>query len=79
MQQKILDIVKDTSHYVTFLDSFSLTGMHGAHLVLVLPVRGPSLHPYLRSVGIKTRMRAAKQLLLALKSLHDADFVYCGE
>ncbi|EFY84853.1 kinase domain-containing protein [Metarhizium acridum CQMa 102] len=77
MQREILHRVKDTSRYLTFLDTFSVPGMNGTHLVMVFPVRGPSLHNYMRDLEVKTRMIAAKQLLLALESLHDAGIVHC--
>ncbi|KIE00738.1 kinase domain-containing protein, partial [Metarhizium majus ARSEF 297] len=76
-QREILRTVKDISRYLTFLDTFSLSGANGTHLVMVFPVRGPSLHYCLRELDVKTRMKAAKQLLLALKSLHEADLVHC--
>ncbi|GAB0139150.1 hypothetical protein EsDP_00007363 [Epichloe bromicola] len=76
-QKEILRTVKDTSHHLTFLDTFSLSGVNGTHLVMVFPVRGPSLHDCSRELDAKTRMNAAKQLLVALKSLHDANIVHC--
>lgn len=78
-QKEILRTVKDISHHLTFLDTFSLSGVNGTHRVMVFPVCGPSLHGCLRELDAKTRMNAAKQLLVALKSLHDANIVHCGE
>lgn len=79
----ILDTVKDTSRLLTFQDNFTLAGANGTtHLVMVYPVRGPSMTMQIymdEKISMKKRMAAAKQLLLALKSLHDADIVHCGK
>lgn len=78
-QKEIIRSVKDKSRILTFLDTFSLSGVKGTHRVMVFPLRGPSLGYGLAKVDFKTRMNAAKQLLLALKSLHDADIVVRGK
>ncbi len=79
IQKEILRTVKDTSHCLTYLDAFPLIGANGTYYVMVFPVRGPNIRDCLQELPRKTRMRAAKQLLVALKSLHDADIVHCGE
>ncbi|OAQ60296.1 kinase domain-containing protein [Pochonia chlamydosporia 170] len=76
-QKEILRTVQDVSRHLTFLDTFSLVDVNGTHLVMVFPVRGPSLHGFLRGLKVKTRMKASKQLLSALESLHDAGIVHC--
>lgn len=78
-QKEIIRTVQDVSRHLTFLDTFSLVGVNGTHLVMVFPVRGSSLHGFLRGLEVKTRMKAPKQLLSALESLHDAGIVHCGE
>lgn len=79
MNQEILDKVSDPSRLVTLQNTFSLQGPKATHLVMVLPVRGPSLSLCRWTVPLNTRMAAARPLLLAIKSLHDADIIHCGE
>ncbi|KAJ5885081.1 kinase domain-containing protein, partial [Penicillium taxi] len=76
IQKEILLTVEDLSHHSTFLDTFTLKGLRVTHLVIVSPVRGPNPY-YYSSMPMKTRMSAAKQLLMAIKSLHDTDIVLC--
>ena len=76
----ILRAVQDTSRLVTYQAAFYLPGVGGTdHMVLVYPLRGPSLQATLYHISPVLRMSAAKHLLLALKSLYDAGFVYQGE
>ncbi|KAM0664326.1 hypothetical protein ACQRIU_006909 [Beauveria bassiana] len=75
MQREIRDTVKDPSRLVTFLDTFPLAGVKGTHQVMVMPVRGPSLSQYWTDIPWKTRVTAAKDLLLAVKSIHDANII----
>jgi serine/threonine protein kinase len=44
----------------------------------VFPLRGPSLHSCFASMSMANRMSAAKQVLQALKCLHDANIVHRG-
>lgn len=79
MQNEILQTVRDTSNLVTHQGSFLLPG-HGSnhHRVLVLPLLSPSLGYRAIQLPVATRISAAKQLLVALKSLHDAGLVHRG-
>lgn len=80
VQLRILEAVQDPSRLVTYQETFSLPGVKGTrHMVLVYPLRGPSLRATLYRIPPVLRMAAAKHLLLALKSLHDAGFVHKGE
>lgn len=79
MQQEILRSVADTSHLLTLIDTFSLPSPKGSHTVLVFPVRGPNLRYDFSPLPVRDRMRAAKQLLQALKSLHEADIIVRGK
>lgn len=79
MQQEIARSVRDRSHILTLLDAFHLTGPKGLHTVNVFPPRGPSLKYEVEDVPMKERMKAAKQLLLAIKALHDADIIVRGK
>jgi hypothetical protein len=72
--------VQDPSHLVTYLATFLLPGNECVHRVLVLPLRGPSMDFYYRDrIPFASRMSAAKQLLMALESLHKAGIVHRGE
>lgn len=84
IQDEILRKVQDTSRLVTYLTTFLLSrdGNEGQHRVLVYPLVGPCLDPTmlrLRKMPMATLMSAAKQLLLALESLHKAGIVHRGE
>lgn len=71
--------VQDPSHLVTYLATFLLPGNESGHRVLVLPLRGPSMDFYYRDrIPLASRMSAAKQLLMALESLHKAGIVHRG-
>jgi serine/threonine protein kinase len=80
MQNGILRTVCDTSHLVTHEDSFLLAG-HGSnhHRVLVLPLLSPNLGYRAIQLPVATRVSAAKQLLVALKGLHDVGLVHRGQ
>ncbi|KAF1954238.1 kinase-like protein [Byssothecium circinans] len=56
--------------------SFSISCSDSRHTVLVFPLRGPSLKSSFASMSMAHRMSAAKQVLQALKCLHDADIVH---
>ncbi|KAF8850460.1 kinase domain-containing protein [Acephala macrosclerotiorum] len=77
MQNEIIRTVRDTSHLVTLQGSFLLPG-HGGnyHRVLVLPLLIPSLGFRVKKLPVATRVSAAKQLLVALKGLHDVGLVH---
>ncbi|KAK2591571.1 hypothetical protein QQS21_010741 [Conoideocrella luteorostrata] len=77
IQRQIYNAVQDSSKLVLFQSVFFLPGSSGyEHMVLVYPVRGPNLRDTLYKTPAALRMAAAKHLLLALKSLHDAGFVH---
>lgn len=78
MQNKIIRTVQDNSRLLTYKDTFLVRGYHGYHRVMVFPVRGPSLGCCLRKMSLAASMSAAKQLLIALKGLHDAGIVHRG-
>lgn len=70
--------VKDSSKLLLSHDSFSVSCSDRRHTVLVFPLRGPSLNSSFASMSMARRMSAAKQVLQALKCLHDADIVHRG-
>ncbi|KAL2830888.1 kinase-like domain-containing protein [Aspergillus cavernicola] len=77
IQDQIIQNVQDTSHIVTYLDTFLLPGNNSHHTVLVYPLMGPCLDLYkLKDKSMTTRMSAARQLLEALESLHKAGIVH---
>ncbi|WEW59585.1 hypothetical protein PRK78_005059 [Emydomyces testavorans] len=78
MQREILKSVKDTSHLITYLNTFILHGNGKDHRVLVYPLHGPHLSMYttLKRKSMTTRMSAARQLLQALESLHNSGIVH---
>ncbi|TVY85935.1 Serine/threonine-protein kinase [Lachnellula willkommii] len=83
MQNEIIQNVRDISHLVTHQGSFLLSGQRKLgqeggyyHRVLVLPLLCPSLDYRGRELPVATRMSAAKQLLVALKGLHDIGLVH---
>ncbi|WEW57531.1 hypothetical protein PRK78_002998 [Emydomyces testavorans] len=77
MQKVICDTVKDTSHLLTYIDAFILSGDGKNHRVLVFPLLGPCHAWYnVKEKSMATRMSAARQLLQALESLHDSDIVH---
>jgi serine/threonine protein kinase len=79
MQNEILRTVRNTPNLVTHQGSFLLPG-HGSnyHRVLVLPLLSPSLGYRAMQLPVATRVSAAKQLLVALKGLHDVGLVHRG-
>ncbi|KAF2760150.1 kinase-like protein [Pseudovirgaria hyperparasitica] len=81
MHDEIRRRVQDTSNLLLAHQdaSFSLPsspGGDGFHRVYVFPLRGPSLHSCFAVMSMAERMAAAKQLLEALKRLHDAGIVH---
>ncbi|KAL4882119.1 kinase domain-containing protein [Aspergillus karnatakaensis] len=76
-QDIIRELVKDTSHLVTYLQKFEVTTNTRCHQVLVLPLRGPCIDSLVtKQIPVAVRMSAAKQLLEALGNLHKADIVH---
>lgn len=77
--------IRDRTRVVLCQDSFVLSRMDGEteyrHTVLVLPLRGPSLESLLTQSKrpLADRMSAAKQLLQAVLSIHDAGLVHRGK
>lgn len=79
-QDIITQNVHDTSHLVTYLDTFEIAGNVCTHRVLVLPLMGPCIsHCIVQEMPMATRMSAARQLLEALENLHKAGIVHRGE
>ncbi|KAE8149068.1 protein kinase [Aspergillus avenaceus] len=77
IQNKIIQNVQDTSHLVTYLSTFQLSGGKRQHRVLVFPLMGPCLYPViLTGMSMVSRMSAAQQLLGALENLHKAGIVH---
>lgn len=82
MQNEVLQNVQDTSHLVTYLETFLLpgNGLNCHRRVFVFPLMGQCLTPViLGKMSLATRMSAAKQLLEALENLHKAGIVHRGE
>ncbi|KAF5228414.1 hypothetical protein FANTH_14514 [Fusarium anthophilum] len=78
MQREIIKVVQPASYLTLYQNTFSLPGSHGTHRVLVLPLQGPNLRDYQRQKPVANRMSAAKQLLQAIKQLHDGGIVHGG-
>ena len=79
MQSEILRTVHDTSNLVVYQSAFLLPGQGGNHhRVLVLPLLSPSLGYRAIQLPVATRVSAAKQLLVALRGLHDVGLVHRG-
>ncbi|TVY13589.1 Serine/threonine-protein kinase SRPK [Lachnellula arida] len=76
MHNEIRQRVRDTSKLLLSCETFSLPSPNGHHRVLVFSLRGPSLHSCFASMSMANRMSAAKQVLQALKCLHDANIVH---
>jgi serine/threonine protein kinase len=80
IQDVIKRNVRDISRLVVYEALFYHPGREGRHHpVFVFPVRGPSLDTTCSRLPPKFRVPAARSLLLALKSLHDAGVVHRGK
>lgn len=81
---KVSQRVRDRSRLVLCQNTFQLSRMDDdiehTYTVLVLPLRGPSLKTLQQGPQrpLAQRMSAAKQLLQAVRSLHDAGLVHRG-
>ncbi|EFR01101.1 serine/threonine protein kinase [Nannizzia gypsea CBS 118893] len=78
IHEKIIRRVKDTSHILTYLRTFSLQGEgSNRHQVLVFPWVGECLFDLkIWKMTMASRMLAARHLLEALNSLHSAGIVH---
>ncbi|KAF4445551.1 CMGC protein kinase [Fusarium austroafricanum] len=77
MQKEISSLIKDTSHLLIYQDTFLLPGTGGRqHRVFKFPLLGPPLRSWKHKPPTATRRIAAKQLLQAIKALHDAGIVH---
>lgn len=78
-QNMIASAVQDTSRLLLYQETFLLPGApHTYHRVLVFPLLGPSLQKYASSMPTATRRSSAKQLLQAIKALHDGGVIHRG-
>ncbi|KAH7187712.1 protein kinase [Fusarium oxysporum] len=76
-QNMIASAVQDTSRLLLYRRTFLLPGAsHTYHRVLVFPLLGPSLHTYASYMPTASRRSSAKQLLQAIKALHDGGVVH---
>ena len=77
-QNMIASTVQDTSRLLIHRDTFLLPAPKTNHRVLVFPLLGPSLRTHAASMSVAARMSSAKQLLQAIKALHDGGVVHRG-
>lgn len=77
-QDLIASTVQDTSRLLMYRETFLLEAPKTQHRVLVFPLMGPNLRTYARSMPTAVRMASAKQLLQAIKALHDGGVVHRG-
>ncbi|KAM0232621.1 hypothetical protein ACHAPO_007778 [Fusarium lateritium] len=76
-QNIIASAVQDTSRLLIYQKTFMLPGASKTHhRVLVFPLLGPSLRTYASSMSTTVRRSSAKQLLQAIKALHDGGVVH---
>lgn len=82
---RVAQRVHDRTRIVLCQDHFVLSRTDSSsthkHVVLVLPLRGPSLSTLLEDIKrpMTYRMSAAKQLLQAVLSIHSAGLVHRGK
>ena len=80
IQNEIIHSIRDRSRLNLYQDKFYLQGSHGSHLVLVLPLQGPSFQTVrYKSMTISARLSVAKQVLEGLKTFHDGGFIHQGK
>lgn len=81
IQETVAHSVEDSSHLIlcNTKETFLLQGPNGTHRVLVLPLAGPNLMTLATGRPIHQRMSAAKQVLEAIASLHEAGLVHGGK
>ncbi|KAH7178829.1 kinase domain-containing protein [Fusarium sp. MPI-SDFR-AT-0072] len=76
-QIEIISCVPDTSRLLIYQDASLMPGAaRNPHRVLVFPLKGPNLRDYARETSTSVRRSATKQLLQALKALHDGGIVH---
>jgi len=79
-QRKIKRLVGYAPHILTYSDVFDVPGLGtDHHHILVMPLLGPNLDTHFREASMTARMSAAKQLLVALDTVHKAGMVHRGE
>ncbi|KAM0425763.1 hypothetical protein ACHAPT_009013 [Fusarium lateritium] len=76
MQNEIISTVQDTSRLLTYRETFLLSGAQGSHRVLTFPLLGPNLRDHAYQTSVAVRRSAARQLLQALKALHDGGLIH---
>ncbi|KAH6699038.1 protein kinase [Leptodontidium sp. MPI-SDFR-AT-0119] len=77
IQGEMHKALQDPSQFVLYQDVFYIASAGGTqHMVFVYPLRGLNLRDTFSETPVALRMSAAKQLLLAVKSMHDAGFVH---
>ncbi|KAI0395500.1 kinase-like domain-containing protein [Xylariaceae sp. FL0594] len=76
-QRRVKEVLGTAPHILTYHDVFDVPGL-GAdrHHILVMPLLGPSLDTHFRKASMAARMSAAKQLLVALNTVHKAGMVH---
>jgi hypothetical protein len=78
-QNEIISDVQDISRLLIYRDAFLLSGAPNRHhRVLAFPLQGPNLQTYARLMPTATRRSSAKQLLQAIKALHDGGVIHRG-
>ncbi|KAF9772358.1 hypothetical protein IL306_009936 [Fusarium sp. DS 682] len=76
-QNEIINAVPDTSHLLTYKETFLMPGApNRSHRVLVFSLQGPNLRDYAKLTSTIIRRSAAKQLLQAIKALHDGGILH---
>lgn len=79
-QHKVKQVLRSAPYIVTFCETFQVPEAgEDQHHVLVMRLLGPNLDIPFRKPSIVDRMSAARQLLVALKAIHDAGIVHRGE
>ena len=81
IQDEIIKTVQDTSRLVLYSATFFLPRDDGSlHRGLVFPMKGPAICTLsLNGTPVASRMSAARQLLEAVASLHQAGIIHRGK